>query len=116
MNFIDITNVVAEHFSGLAQANEVASTLNDVATAAADTTQADGLKALGQGIGAGLAMVGSIGVGLGEGITVAAAATAVGRNPEAQPKIMNIMIVGMAITESVAIYALIVSILLIFVM
>ena len=97
MSFIDITNVVTY------AAGEV-------------ENQAEGLKLLGQAIGAGLAMVGSIGVGFGEGLTAAAAATAVGRNPEAQPKIMNIMIVGMAITESVAIYALIVSILLIFVM
>lgn len=101
MSFIDITNVVA-----------------DVVTQAGETTltTGEGLKFLGQGIGAGLAMIGSIGVGIGEGITAAAAASAVGRNPEAQPKVMNIMIVGMAITESVAIYALIVSILLIFVM
>ena len=101
MSFIDITNVVAQAGEAVAQA---------------EISNGEGLKFLGQGIGAGLAMIGSIGVGIGEGITAAAAASAVGRNPEAQPKVMNIMIVGMAITESVAIYALIVSILLIFVM
>ncbi len=74
--------------------------------------------AIGKGlvaIGAGLAMVGASGVGAGQGIAAGRAAEAVGRNPEAEGKIRTMMIVGMAIAESAAIYALIVSILLLFV-
>lgn len=66
-------------------------------------------------IGAGLAMVGASGVGAGQGIAAGKAAEAVGRNPEAEAKIRTMLIVGLGIAESAAIYALIVSILLIFV-
>lgn len=66
-------------------------------------------------IGAGVAMVGASGVGAGQGIAAGRAAEAVGRNPEAESKIRTMMIVGMGIAESAAIYALIVSILLLFV-
>ena len=67
------------------------------------------------GIGAGIAMVGASGVGAGQGIAVGRASAAVGRNPEAESKIRTLLIVGLGITESSAIYALIVSILLLFV-
>lgn len=74
--------------------------------------------ALGKGLvalGAGLAMLGATGVGVGQGIAAGKAAEAVGRNPEAEAKIRTMMVVGMGITESAAIYSLIVSILLLFV-
>ena len=67
------------------------------------------------GVGAGLAMVGASGVGAGQGIAAGRAADAVGRNPEAEAKIRLMMIVGAGIAESSAIYALIISILLLFV-
>ena len=38
-----------------------------------------------------------------------------GRNPEAAPTIMRTMIIGQAVTESVAIYAFVISLLLLFV-
>ena len=66
-------------------------------------------------LGAGMAMIGASGVGAGQGIAAGRAAEAVGRNPEAEGKIRTMMIVGMAIAESAAIYSLIVSILLLFV-
>ncbi|MDE6477454.1 MAG: ATP synthase F0 subunit C [Mycoplasmoidaceae bacterium] len=70
---------------------------------------------LGAFIGAGLAMLGATGVGVGQGYAAGKAAEAVGRNPEAESKIRTMMIVGCAIAETSAIYALIVAILLIFV-
>lgn len=79
---------------------------------------ADQYESLGKGltaVGAGLAMVGASGVGAGQGIAAGKAAEAVGRNPEAEAKIRTMLIVGLGIAESAAIYALIVSILLIFV-
>ena len=74
--------------------------------------------ALGQGLvalGAGMAMIGASGVGAGQGVAAGRAAEAVGRNPEAESKIRSMLILGMGIAESAAIYALIISILLLFV-
>jgi F-type H+-transporting ATPase subunit c len=74
--------------------------------------------ALGKGlvaIGAGIAMLGATGVGVGQGIAAGRAAEAVGRNPEAEAKIRTMLIIGMGIAESAAIYSLIVAILLLFV-
>lgn len=66
-------------------------------------------------VGAGLAMFGASGVGAGQGVATGKAAEAVGRNPEVEAKIRTTLIMGMAITESSALYSLIISILLIFV-
>lgn len=66
-------------------------------------------------VGAGLAMVGASGVGAGQGVAAGRAAEAVGRNPEAESKIRKMLIIGLGIAESAAIYSLIVSILLLFV-
>lgn len=66
-------------------------------------------------VGAGLAMIGGLGTGVGQGLSAGKAAEAVGRNPEAENKIRLMMIIGMGIAESAAIYALIIAILLIFV-
>ncbi|MBZ4195610.1 ATP synthase F0 subunit C [Mycoplasma sp. CH-Wi4] len=65
-------------------------------------------------IGIGLAMFGGVGVGLGQGLAAGRAAEAVGRNPEAAGKIRTMMLVGQAVSESAAIYSLVVSILLMF--
>jgi len=66
-------------------------------------------------VGAGLAAVGMIGPGIGIGILGAAALNAIGRNPEARGAIQTNMILGIAFAEAVAIYALIVAILVVFV-
>jgi len=67
-------------------------------------------------IGAGLAIgLGCIGAGAGIGNAAAGASEAVGRNPNAQGKIMMTMMVGMAMAESIAIYALVISLILLFV-
>jgi len=67
-------------------------------------------------IGAGLAMgLGAIGPGVGIGLLGMGAMNALGRNPEARGAIMTNMILAIAFAEAVAIYALVVAILLIFV-
>ncbi|MEN6474817.1 MAG: ATP synthase F0 subunit C [Syntrophaceae bacterium] len=67
-------------------------------------------------IGAGLAIgLGCIGAGAGIGNAAAGASEAVGRNPNAQGKIMMTMMVGMAMAESIAIYSLVVALILLFV-
>lgn len=66
-------------------------------------------------IGAALAMgLGALGPGLALGILAAKALEAIGRNPEAQPKIQTTMILAIAVTEAVAIYALVVSLMILF--
>jgi F-type H+-transporting ATPase subunit c len=67
-------------------------------------------------LAAGLAMgLGAIGPGIGVGLVGLGALNALGRNPEAKGSIMTYMILAIAMAEAVAIYALVVAILLIFV-
>jgi F-type H+-transporting ATPase subunit c len=73
------------------------------------------LFTVGAMIGAGLAIgLGAIGAGAGIGNAANGACQAVGRNPGVQGKIMTVMLVGMAMAESVAIYALVVSLVLLY--
>lgn len=65
-------------------------------------------------LGAGIAAVGGIGAGLGQGIATGHAVDAIARQPEAKQDIMQTLITGLAITESSAIYALVIAFLLIF--
>ncbi|MBX3082203.1 MAG: ATP synthase F0 subunit C [Anaerolineae bacterium] len=70
-----------------------------------------GLKA----IGAGLAMVGALGPGIGIGLLVNGALQAIGRNPDASGLVQTNMILGIVFAEAIAIYALVVALILIFV-
>jgi F-type H+-transporting ATPase subunit c len=66
--------------------------------------------AVGAMIGAGLAIgLGAIGAGAGIGNAANGACQAVGRNPGVQGKILMTMLVGMAMAESIAIYALVIA-------
>jgi F-type H+-transporting ATPase subunit c len=58
--------------------------------------------------------VGAVGAALGIGSAANAACNAVGRNPGVQGKIMMTMLVGMAMAESIAIYALVISLVLLY--
>jgi F-type H+-transporting ATPase subunit c len=67
-------------------------------------------------LAAGLAIgLGAIGPGIGLGIAVSKAMEALGRNPEAAGAIFVPYILGIALTEAIGIYALVVGLLLIFV-
>jgi ATP synthase F0 subunit c len=68
-----------------------------------------------QAIGAGLAMIGAFGPGIGIGLLVNGAMQAIGRNPEAAGIIQTNMILGIVFTEAIAIYALVVALILLFV-
>lgn len=64
-------------------------------------------------LGAGLAIgLGAIGPGIGVGILGYGAMQALGRNPEARGPILTNMMVAIAFTEAISIYALIVAIIL----
>ena len=58
---------------------------------------------------------GMIGPGIGLGLLVGKGLEAIGRKPEATGKIQTNMILGMAFTEAIAIYALVVALILKFV-
>jgi len=67
-------------------------------------------------LGAGLAIaLGAVGPGIGLGLIGNAMLNGVARNPEAQGRMFTNMILMAGLTEAVAIYALVISILLIFV-
>ncbi|HIC49387.1 MAG TPA: ATP synthase F0 subunit C [Dehalococcoidia bacterium] len=67
-------------------------------------------------VGAGLAIgLGAIGPGIGIGILASKALEAIGRNPEAAGQIQQNMILAIAFTEAIAIYALVVAIIIKFV-
>jgi F-type H+-transporting ATPase subunit c len=66
-------------------------------------------------IGAAIAMgLGSLGPAIGLGMLASKALEAIGRNPEAQGKIQTTMILAIAVTEAVAIYALVVALMILF--
>ncbi len=71
-----------------------------------------GLKALG----AGLAMVGALGPGIGIGLLAQGAMQAIGRNPDAAGQIQTNMILAIVFTEAIAIYALVVALVILFVL
>jgi len=73
---------------------------------------ADTMKLLAAAIAIGL---GAVGPGVGIGVLGAAAMSAIGRNPSASGVILTNMILAIAFAEAIAIYALIVAFLLLFV-
>ena len=70
-------------------------------------------KLLAAGICMGL---GAIGPAIGEGYVAGKTMEAIGRNPSISNKLIPNMVVGMAITESTGIYALVVSLVILFVL
>ena len=66
-------------------------------------------------IGAGIAVCAGMGTGVGEGIAAGRALEAMGRNPEMLPQLRSNMILGIALSETAAIYGLLIAIILIFV-
>ena len=70
------------------------------------------MAAIGCGIGMGLA---ALGCGIGQGIGVKGACEGMARNPEIGGKLTTTLILGLAFIESLAIYALVVCLILMFV-
>lgn len=52
---------------------------------------------------------GVLGPAIGLGMLVSRGLEAIGRNPEAAPKIMTAMFIGIAVTDALAIFALVVG-------
>lgn len=67
-------------------------------------------------IGAGIAVFTGVGAGIGMGIATSKAVDAVSRQPEASGKINSLLILGLALTESTAIYGFVTALVMIFTM
>ncbi len=65
-------------------------------------------------LGAGIAVLGVIGSGIGIGSIFAAFIQAVGRNPAARGEVFTMTMLGFALVEALALFALIVALLLLF--
>ncbi len=65
--------------------------------------------------GAAIGMaIGTLGTAIGQGMAVKSAVEGVARNPGAASKIMTTMMIGLAMIESLAIYALVVCLIILF--
>jgi F-type H+-transporting ATPase subunit c len=70
----------------------------------------DGTAIAGRALGAGLGMgIAAFGCGMGQGRAAAAALEGIARNPNASGKILVPLILGLALIESLAIYALVIT-------
>jgi F0F1-type ATP synthase membrane subunit c/vacuolar-type H+-ATPase subunit K len=65
-------------------------------------------------IGAGLAAIGVSGAGVGIGTIFGALVNSIARNPAARDQVFGIGILGFALTEAIALYALAVAFLVLF--
>ncbi len=69
----------------------------------------DSAKIIGMALAVGLGMIGP---GIGVGIVASKALEAIGRNPEASGQIQPLMFVGIAFSEALAIFALVIGFIL----
>jgi F-type H+-transporting ATPase subunit c len=74
--------------------------------------EAEAIKLIAAALAIGL---GAIGPGIAIGLIGGRATEAMGRNPEAESTIRNTMILAIVFAESVALYALVVSLMLLFI-
>jgi len=65
-------------------------------------------------VGAGLAMIAAAGGGIGIGLSVQGALTGMARNPDTYGNLLTNMILGIAFSEAIAIYALVIAFLMLF--
>ena len=72
-----------------------------------------GLKGMGIALATGLAIgIAAFGGAIGQGMAIKGAMEGIARNPGASGKIMTPMIIGLALIESLVIYALVISFIL----
>ena len=65
-------------------------------------------------IGAGLAVIALAGVGVGIGSIFSSLVSSIARNPAARDTVFGIGILGFALTEAIALFALVVALLMLF--
>ena len=69
---------------------------------------------MGRYIGAGLAALGMIGAGFGVGNIWSSYFTAISRNPASKDEIGASVFIGFAVTEAIALFALLIALILLF--
>jgi ATP synthase F0 subunit c len=72
------------------------------------------LVIMASAIGAGFSMIAGIGPGIGQGYAAGKATEAVGKRPKLQPQVLRTMFLGQAVAQTTGIYALIISLILMF--
>jgi F-type H+-transporting ATPase subunit c len=65
-------------------------------------------------IGAGLAVIGLIGAGIGIGNVFASFIQAVGRNPSARGDVFTMTMLGFALVEAIALFALVIALIILY--
>ena len=70
--------------------------------------------AAAKAIGAGVAVIALLGVGIGSGNIFSSLVPTVGRNPAARDQVFGLGILGFALTEAVALFALLIAFLILF--
>jgi F-type H+-transporting ATPase subunit c len=65
-------------------------------------------------LGAGIVMIAALGIGIGQGLATSKAVESIARQPEAKSDITSTLFIGLAMTETSSIFALIVAIILTF--
>jgi F-type H+-transporting ATPase subunit c len=65
-------------------------------------------------LGAGIAMIALAGVGVGMGQIFGSLVTSVARNPAARDRVFGLAILGFALTEAVALFALLIAFLILY--
>ena len=65
-------------------------------------------------LGAGAAMIAMAGVGIGIGFNAGKTVEGTARQPEAQGTLLKLMLIGVALTETAGIFALVIAIMLLF--
>ena len=66
-------------------------------------------------LGAGIVMIALAGVGIGMGTIFGQLVSSVARNPTARDSVFGLAILGFALTEAVALYALVIAFIILFV-
>lgn len=78
------------------------------------TRQGAGIVLACSAIGAGISMIAGIGPGIGQGYAAGKSSEAVGKRPGLQSVIVRTMLLGQAVAQTTGIYALVISLLLLF--
>jgi F-type H+-transporting ATPase subunit c len=105
---IGMTLLLTLAFCSLALAAEAAKADASVGASLAKFFSATVIAA---GIGIGIA---AFGTGIGQGIAIQRAVEGIARNPEASGKITVTMLIGLAMIESLCIYALVVALIILY--
>lgn len=93
-------------YTFIALASSLVTSVAFAQEAAVAATEGRGLIALGAGLAIGVAALGGA---LGQARTAASALDGIARNPAAQGKIFTPMIIGLALIESLVIYAFVIA-------